>query len=157
LDHVGKTTTKITYAQRPPSDALFSTTLGLTIENGQKAYACDTRTKSCTSYAAGPLVDIGILFNGTEFVDASKAWVSAAVLVKDGVTLTFAHATHGGMASTCIMARKKGVTATWCVATSSGVLTYFHSGSDSFVITSFSTSPPASDFAVPHGYTTSQL
>lgn len=153
-DHSGSTTTDVTYAQEPPSSAYFASSGEETIATSSGTYTCSSATKTCLKLPAEPLAEIGVLFNGTEFLDAAKAWESAAALAAAGVTVTYGNSTYGGLASSCITATHAGSSATWCVATSSGVLTYWSAGSDWFEITSYSSSPPSSDFSEPSGYTT---
>lgn len=153
-DHADGTTTDVTYAQEPPASAYFASSGEETIANSSGMFSCDTKTKTCLKLPAEPLADIGVLFNGTEFLNAAKAWETAAALAAAGVTVSYSDSTYGGLASSCITATHAGSSATWCVATSSGVLTYWSAGSDWFEITNYSASPPSSDFSVPSGYAT---
>jgi hypothetical protein len=85
-------------------------------------------------------------------------WRSDLAARVTGVSLTFTSELIGGQPSTCANRSRSGETATYCV-TSSGVLAKVEtsggsSGSGtSFQLTSYSSSPPASAFAVPQGAT----
>jgi hypothetical protein len=74
-----------------------------------------------------------------------------------GASLTFTDETIAGQASTCAHWSYHGDQATYCV-TSTGVLAKVgssggSSGGQSFVLTSYTSSPPASSFAIPQGAT----
>jgi len=164
----GKAST-ITLAQSPPKQ-LFSTTdsSGSTtslINTGATTYSCTGGSGSevtCTSIggklagaALSSLVDV---YNGSTALTVFNAWRSAIVARVAGASLHFTSTTIAGQPSTCANWNRSGDTATYCV-TSTGVLAKVETSSGSsgsgtsFELTSYSTSPPASDFAVPSGAT----
>jgi hypothetical protein len=152
----GKTQT-ITFAQAPPKYLFQVGTSGLTVNDGSKTYYCAASHCLASTSSSDPLLSISTLFNGTTFADSVRAYtVTAAALAAIGVTLTFSTASHAGVASKCVHvtdSKTGSKTFTWCVAAQSGLMDYWSAGTSSFALTSFTTSPPASDFTVPAGYT----
>jgi len=117
---------------------------------------------SCTSIggkvAGAALTSLINVYNGSTALTIFNAWKSAIVARVAGVSLNFTSTTIAGQPSTCANWSRSGDTATYCV-TSAGVLAKVEtsggsSGSaTSFELTSYSSSPPASAFAVPSGAT----
>lgn len=163
----GKTST-ITFAQSPPkqlfsaSDSSGSTTS--LINTGTTTFSCTGNSSSnvtCTSIggrlAGAALTSLVNVYDGSTALTVFNAWKSAIVARVAGVSLNFTSTTIAGQPSTCADWSRSGDTATYCV-TSTGVLakveTSDSAGSGtSFELTSYSSSPPASDFAVPAGAT----
>jgi hypothetical protein len=156
----GKTQT-ITFAQSPPKYFFQVGTSGFTVNDGTTTYYCAQSHCLATSSSSNPLLSLSGLFNGTTFADSVRAYtVAAAALAAAGVSLTFSTGTYGGVSSQCVhVSDTKSATKTfvWCVASASGLMDYWSAGTSSFALTSFTTSPPASDFAVPAGYTVTTL
>jgi len=165
----GGSSSTITLAQAPPKQ-LFSATdsSGSTttlINTGTTTYSCSgggSSTVTCTSIggkvAGAALTSLINVYNGSTALTVFNAWRSAIVARVAGVSLNFTDTTIAGQPSTCANWSRSGDTATYCV-TSSGVLAKVEasggsSGSGtSFELTSYSSSPPASSFAVPAGAT----
>ena len=165
----GGSTSTITLAQSPPKQ-LFSSTdsSGSTtslVNTGTTTYSCSGASGSgvtCTSIggraAGAALTSLISVYNGSTALTVFNAWKSALVARVAGVSLTFTNTTIADQPSTCANWKRSGDTATYCV-TSTGVLAKVEtsggsSGSGtSFELTSYTTSPPASAFAVPAGAT----
>jgi hypothetical protein len=150
----GKTET-ITFAQAPPKSLFKVGTTGQIINDGTKTYVCGAGTCYASSTTADPLVSLTYLFDGQTFLDSVAAYsATAAALAAQGITLTYSTSSYAGQSSKCVTVHSSKSTTktfTWCVA-SNGIMTSWNSGKSSFTLTSFSTSPPASDFQVPSSY-----
>jgi hypothetical protein len=122
------------------------------LNDGTNSYFCGS-SQCVEEKGANPLGSILDLYNGQAFLSSVQAYESSAALKAAGVTLTFSTATYGGQASKCVNVSATSGKSEWCVGTSSGILTYWSSSGNSFTLTSFSNSPPASDFVLPAGTT----
>ncbi len=160
----------ITLAQAPPKQS-FSTTdssgsTSTLLNTGTGTYVCDSSSSApptCTSMTglggAGALSSIISVYNGTSALTAIQGWQSIAAAHLTGVSLTFTKDTIAGQAVRCANWKYQGSSTTYCV-TDSGVLAKVStsggptsSSSSGFELTSFTTSPPASDFELPAGAT----
>jgi len=155
LTQSGKTST-VTFSQSPPK-YLFKLSSGvLTINDGMHSYYCTSNKKCLQISSKSPIQAQLGLFDGTYFQSSVNAYNIAAPLLKLlHVTVSYSSATYGGQASQCMKVEytKTSTSATYCLS-STGVLTYLSAGGTTFTLTSYTTSPPASDFTVPAGYTT---
>jgi hypothetical protein len=151
------TVTKITLAHEGTKD-YFATSSTFIVATSNQTYYCTTSAMTCVKEAGmDPLAGLLGLYDGSTFVDTAKVYTDQAILEAEGVSLNFSSGTYGGVASKCVKISKNASTATWCVGTSSGILTYWLANSDSFTLTSYSSTPPAADFSVPAGYTTTSI
>jgi len=154
LTESGKTST-ITLSQTPPK-YLFKTSDGvLLLDDGTNAYYCGSDKKCLQMSGSNPLAAELSLFNGTTFQSVARGYaVASSVLSMLHVDVSFSNATYGGQSSQCmkITYTKTSTSATYCVS-STGVLTYWSAGTTTFTLTSFSSSPPSSDYVLPSGYT----
>jgi len=146
----------ITFAQEPPKSLFKVGTSGFVLNDGTKTYYCGSGScYASSSTKINPLASIIYLFNGQTFLDSVQAYsATAAALAAEGITLAFSTGTYAGQPSKCVtVTSSKGSTKTftWCVA-SNGILDSWTSSSGSFTLTSYTTSPPASDFSLPSGY-----
>jgi hypothetical protein len=146
----------ITFAQQPPKSLFKVGTTGLVLNDGTKTYVCGSgNCYASSSTSADPLASLTYLFDGQTFLDSVQAYsATAAALAAEGITLTFSTGTYAGQPSKCVtVTSSKAATKafTWCVA-SNGILASWTSSSGSFTLTSYTTSPPASDFSLPAGY-----
>jgi hypothetical protein len=165
--HGGSTST-ITLAQSPPKQ-LFSSTdsSGSTtslVNTGTTTYSCSGGsggTATCTSIggrvAGSALTGLIGIYNGSAALTVLNTWQTVVESHVSGASLTFTDETIAGQASTCAHWSYHGDQATYCV-TSTGVLAKVgssggSSGGQSFVLTSYTSSPPASSFAIPQGAT----
>jgi hypothetical protein len=150
----GKTQT-ITFAQSPPKSLFKVGTSGDIINDGTTSYYCGAGVCYASKSSSNPLVSLTGLFDGQEFLDNVQNYpATEAALAAHGLTLTYSNSSYAGQPSKCVTVHStKGSTKTftWCVATN-GIMTSWAAGSASFSLTSFTTSPPASDFQVPAGY-----
>jgi hypothetical protein len=155
----GGTTSTVTYAQSPPK-SLFKTSAGvMSINDGTNTYYC-TANKSCLKTSSSPIAAQLALFDGTSFVAAAQVYaVAQPVLSALHVEVSFNDANYAGQASKCMTVTytTNSTSAVYCVSSSTGLLTYWSVGSTSYSLTSFSTTPPDSDFMVPSDYTTVTL
>ena len=167
----GGGTQTVTLEQAPPKQ-VFSTTDGsgnvsTLLNTGTATYACSASPDSaptCTSMAAaggaGALSSLIGVYNGSAALSVIKGWQSIVAAHLTGVSLTFSNTTLAGQPVRCAKWSYQGSDATYCV-TDAGVLakvaTSGGSGSSAsssnFELTSFTTSPPASDFELPAGAT----
>ncbi len=161
----------ITLEQSPPKQS-FSTTdssgnVSTLLNTGTATYACDSSqggTPTCTSMSsaggAGALTSLIDVYNGSSALTAINGWQSLVAAHLTGVSLTFSNTTIAGQAVRCANWRYQGSSTSYCV-TGGGVLAKVEtsggssssSGNSSFELTSFTTSPPASDFDLPAGAT----
>lgn len=165
------TTQTITLEQAPPKQ-LFSTTGGSQgttelLNTGTTTYTCTSDASgatTCTSLGgtigAGALSGIIGIYNGTAALTAMSSWESIAAAHVAGASLALSSGTIAGQPVKCAKWSYQGASTNYCVTTS-GVLAKVEtsggsgtSGSGSnFVLTSFTTSVPDSDFALPQGAT----
>jgi hypothetical protein len=147
----GKTST-ITVAQSAPKYYLKFGSSEFTLYTGKTIYGC--ASNACVKYTTqSPLAasTLGI-FNGKLFQQTVKAdALVQSALTAHGITVSFSSKTVANVPSDCVTVSKSGQSFTWCVATSNGVLTSWSSNHGSFTLTSFTTSPPSSDFTLPAG------
>lgn len=152
----GGDTSTVTYSQSPPK-YLFKLSSGvLAINDGTNSYYCSAN-KTCLKTASSPIASELAMFDGTSFAAAAHVFsVAAPILSAMHVDVSFSDASYGGQASTCMTATytTNSTSATYCVATATGLLTYWSVGTTSYSLTSYSSSPPDSDFTVPSDYTT---
>jgi hypothetical protein len=167
----GAGTETVTLEQSPPKQ-VFSTTdssgsISTLLNTGTATYACSASPDSaptCTSMAAaggaGALSALIGVYNGSAALSVINGWQSIVAAHLTGVSLTFSNATVAGQPVRCAKWSYQGSDATYCV-TGAGVLAKVATsggGSSSasrsnFELTSFTTSPPASDFELPAGAT----
>jgi hypothetical protein len=149
----GATNETITYAQSPPA-SLFKSGSGTILNTGTKSYYC--AAGHCIEGSSNALGALAYLFNGKTFQETAAAYaVSSSQLADAGVTLNYSTGTYAGQPSNCVTIHvTKGTvsTAVWCVA-QNGIMDYWSAGTSEFTLTSYSSSPPSSDFTVPAGDT----
>ena len=159
-------TETITLEQAPPKQAFTTTdssgTVSTLLNTGTATYACTTdpgSTPNCTSMSsaggAGALSSLVSVYNGSTALAAIEGWQTIVAAHVAGVSLKFTNTTIAGQAVRCANWSYQGSSATYCV-TDKGVLAKVastdssgSSGSSGFELTSFTTSPPASDFELP--------
>lgn len=153
----GASNETITYAQSPPA-SLFKAGSGTILNTGTKSYYC--AAGHCIEGSTNALGDLAYLFNGKTFQETAAAYaVSSSELARAGVTLTYSSGTYAGQPSNCVTIHvTKGTTSTaiWCVA-QNGIMDYWSAGTSSFKLTTYSSSPPSSDFTVPAGDTVTTI
>jgi hypothetical protein len=143
----GKMTT-ITWAQQSPN-SLFKVDNTLILTQGPTTYFCSSATLCVKESVGTPLTALQDLYDGKIFKDSISSYTNDAALQAAGVSLTFHDATYAGVKSSCADIDVKGNTATWCVASDSGVITYWSGDGASYELTSYTATPPASDFELP--------
>ncbi len=164
----GGTSQSYTLEQAPPKQ-LFSATGGsqgttMLVNTGSATYTCFANSgagTTCTSVGSttGTNALSGILdiYNGSAELSAISSWESITAAHVVGAKLSVTNATIAGQSSTCAQWTYQGQTTTYCV-TSDGVLAKVSasgaSGNETnFVLASYTTSVPDSDFALPAGAT----
>ena len=94
---------------------------------------------------ADPLAPLTFLFDGQTFLDSVAAYAATRPRSPPrGSRSRYSDATYAGQPSKCVTVHstKGGAkTFTWCVA-SNGIMTSWTSGTATFTLTSFTTSPP---------------
>ena len=154
----GGTTQSVTLEQSPPKSKFTTGGGGFVLNDGSATYFCSS-TSSCLKESTGtnPLGGLFSLYNGSSFVSAVSAYSNSAFLAAAGVSLKYSTQTFSGISSTCLNISIHRVSGTrWCVS-NKGVLTYWSAGTSKFVLTSYSTSVPAADLALPVGATITTL
>lgn len=150
-------TQTVTVEQSPPKSA-FGTKSGDVIDTGTASYYCTTTSTPPTCLSAGttnPLASLVAVFSPETVLAGLREAESEADAHAAGYNVSFSSGTYAGQGATC--ANLSGLTGTdstvkYCV-TNSGVLAYVSATSGTFSLTSYSSSPPASDFALPAGAT----
>jgi hypothetical protein len=145
------TTETATVEQAPPKSA-FSTKGEAVIATGTGTYLC-TDAGQAVCYSAGttnPLTSLAQLFNPQTALNEVKA--AAGVIGASGSTITFSPGSYGGQSTTCANVIGKDTNEKFCW-TKQGVLAYADVAGSTLSLTSYSTSPPASDFDLPAGAT----
>jgi hypothetical protein len=144
------TATDITWAQQPP-DSLFQVSEELILTKGPTTYFCTSKTVCVKESVGSPLTALRELYDGKTFANSISSYTTDAALRARGVSLKFHNATYAGVSSHCVDITATDGTASWCVAADSGIVTYWSADGASFALTSYTTSPPASDFELPPG------
>jgi hypothetical protein len=143
------TTQTVTIEQSPPKSVL-SVKSGSVIDTGTATYYCTT-SGAVTCLSAGtsnPLSSLAALFSPETALTEFKA--AQAEAATKGFDVSFSSGSYAGQSTTCATISGTGPTVKYCV-TKQGILAYVMSSGGSFSLTSYSSSPPASDFALPAG------
>jgi hypothetical protein len=147
----------ITIEQMPPK-SVFGSTSGSVINDGTRTYFCSSSSgqEQCVSEsgAAGsnPLASITAIFSPATVLSEFQAAQSAAAAHALGYGFAFSSETYAGVPTKCVNFTHSAQTVKYCV-TDSGILAYASSAGNTFELTSYTSSPPASDFALPSGAT----
>jgi hypothetical protein len=145
----------ITFEQKPPK-TVFSTTSGSVIDTGTTTYFCSATggQAQCVSEASGanPLESITAIFNPTTLLNEFHAAQAAAATHTAGYSVALSDSTYAGLSAKCLNYSSAAQTVKYCV-TDSGILAYAQAGGGTFALTSYSSSPPDSDFSLPAGAT----
>lgn len=145
----------ITFEQKPPK-TVFSATSGSVIDNGTTTYFCSATggQSQCVSEASGanPLESITAIFSPTTLLNEFHAAQAAAAAHTAGYSVALSDSTYAGLSAKCLNYTSAAQTVKYCV-TDSGILAYAQAGGGTFELTSFSSSPPDSDFSLPAGAT----
>jgi len=154
----GTQTQTVTIAQSPPKSN-FSSSGGEVVDTGSKTYYCSTQGSAETCFNAGtsnPFVGLEDIFSSSAalgaFSEAKEGLIARAL----GVKVVESGGSYGGQASTCVTVSVKGKGGKYCV-TKQGILSYSGTAGSYFELVKYSTSPPASLFALPAGATTETL
>lgn len=148
----------ITIAQESGKSYMQVTSSG----SSEDIISTGTETCFCTGSSCfkesgtNPLAGVLDVYDGQEFLDTTEAFTAQAVLKAEGINLSFTSGTYAGQSSKCVditKTGKSGGTATWCVSTANGLLTHWSADGNSFSLSSYSSTPPASDFQLPKGAT----
>jgi hypothetical protein len=150
-------TQTVTVEQSPPKSA-FGTKSGDVIDTGTASYYCTTTSTPPTCLSAGttnPLASLVAVFSPETVLAGLREAETEADAHAAGYNVSFSSGTYAGQGATC--ANLSGLTGTdstvkYCV-TNGGVLAYVSATGGTFSLTSYSSSPPASDFALPAGAT----
>jgi hypothetical protein len=145
----------VTLEQAPPK-SLLSVKSGAVIDTGTATYFCSESgaTQCLSAGTTNPLASLTALFSPqTALTELHAAQADAAL---KGYTITFSSGSYAGQSTTCATVSGMGNSAKYCV-TKQGVLAYVKTGSTTFQLESYSSSPAASDFALPPGATVETL
>ncbi|HEY5252232.1 MAG TPA: hypothetical protein VIJ09_11235 [Acidimicrobiales bacterium] len=147
------TTQSVTVEQAPPKSA-FSTKGGDVIDTGTATYYCtDSGTSVCVNGGtSNPLAGLTQLFSPSTALTELKAVQSEAAADDTGYHISFSTESYGGESTTCANVSGTGGPVKYCV-TKQGLLAYASSSSSTLTLSSYSSSAPASDFALPAGAT----
>ncbi|HVC71586.1 MAG TPA: hypothetical protein VNC61_15130 [Acidimicrobiales bacterium] len=144
----------VTIEQSPPK-SVFSTGSGSVINTGTASYYCSNSGGQATCYNAGtsnPLASLVALYSPAAALTELKAAQAEAAIHAAGYSVSFSTQSFAGESATCANISTAGKNAKYCV-TKQGILAYAGSDASSFTLTSYSSSPPAGDFALPSGAT----
>jgi hypothetical protein len=146
----------ITIEQMPPK-SVFGSTSGSVINDGTHTYFCSSSSgqEQCVSEsgaAGNPLASITAIFSPATVLSEFQAAQSAAAAHALGYGFAFSSETYAGVPTKCVNFTHAAQTVKYCV-TDSGILAYASSAGNTFELTSYTSSPAASDFAVPSGAT----
>ncbi len=152
----------LTFEQLPPKYAFIigGATAEDIVDTGTGTYACSGPAGHAYCYsfssASDPFTALLNVITGAS-VDTELHGIQSSLAAKlHGVQVSFSNQTFAGQASNCVSGTYQGNSFKYCV-TDSGVLAYAGgSGAKSYgslSLTSYSTSPSASDFAIPAGAT----
>jgi hypothetical protein len=146
-------TETVTVEQSPPKTA-FLTKDAEIIDTGTATYYCTEsgQTICLSASATNPLASLTELFSPQTALTELRDIQAEAAAAASGYTITFSSGTYGGQSTTCANVSGKGTTEKYCV-TKQGILAYGSSPAATLSLTSYSPSPPASDFALPAGAT----
>lgn len=146
-------TQTVTVEQAPPKSA-FSTKGASVIDTGTATYYCtDSGQSVCLSAGTtNPLASLTQLFSPQTALTDLRAVQAEAAASASGYTVTFSSGSYAGQSTTCANVSGKGTTEKYCV-TKQGIFAYGSSATATLSLTSYSSSPPASDFAIPAGAT----
>jgi hypothetical protein len=145
----------ITIEQMPPK-TVFSTTSGSVINDGTHTYFCSAAggsnqcVETTSTGSPNPLGSLTNFFNPTTLLSEFHAAQAAAAAHSAGYSVAFSGSTYAGLSAKCLNYSGGGQTVKYCV-TDSGILAYAQAAGGTFELTSYSSSPPASDFALPTG------
>ncbi len=145
-------TQTVTIEQSPPK-SVFSTSGGSLIDTGTASYFC-TNSGQTTCESTGttnPLAALVAVFSPATVLAGLKSAEAQADAHAAGYSITFSSGSYAGQSTTC--ANIASTTAVKYCVTQQGVLAYVSGNGGSFSLTSYSSSPPASDFSLPAGAT----
>jgi hypothetical protein len=147
-------TQTVTVEQSPPKSA-FGTKSGDVIDTGTASYYCTTTSTPPSCLSAGttnPLAALVAVFSPETVLAGLREAETEADAHAAGYNVSFSSGSYAGESATCANLSGAGNAVKYCV-TSGGVLAYVSSNGGTFSLTSYSSSPPASDFALPAGAT----
>jgi len=144
----------ITIEQMPPK-SVFAFSSGSLIDNGTDSYLCTAAggQNDCveeSSTGPNPFASITDVFNPTNLINEFRAVEATAAAHTAGYSVAFSNSTYAGLSAKCVNYTSLGQTVKYCV-TDSGILAFAQAPGGTFQLTSYSSSPPASDFALPSG------
>ncbi len=152
----------LTFEQLPPKYAFIigGTTAEDIVNTGTGTYACSGQTghESCYAFssASDPFAGLLDIITGQSVLTTLHSVQSSLAAKLQGVNVNFLSQSFAGQPSNCVSGTYQGNSFKYCV-TDSGVLAYAGgSGAKSYgslSLSSYSTSAPASDFAIPAGAT----
>jgi hypothetical protein len=147
---------QITLEQAPPKQR-FVFGMAQAIFDGTTTYMCTTSALSapvCQKSSTNPFVSQMSLYTGTAALAAMTGWKQQIASGLTGYHLNYSTQSFAGQSAQCVTWSYRGTTAKYCV-TDSGILAYsgLSRGTthDSVQLTAYSSSAPASDFALPKG------
>jgi len=148
------TSQTLTIEQMPPK-SVFSFSSGSLIDTGTKSYLCTAAggSEQCveeSSTGPNPFAAITQIFNTTTLLNEFHAAEAAAAAHSAGYSLAFSNSTYAGLTAKCVNYTSSAQTVKYCV-TDSGILAYAQAPGGTFELTTFSSSPAASDFSLPSG------
>jgi hypothetical protein len=156
--------TMITLEQSPPKQRFVSGSSEFLFD-GNSMYICEigAHPGTCMKYPKGatnPMSAMMGIYTGSTALSAISSWRSMVSSGVMGYHVSYSTETFAGQSAQCVNWSYHGDSAKYCV-TESGVLAYAGgtgaNSSGSFELTSFSSSAPASDFALPKGATMTNM
>jgi len=153
-------TTSTVTIEQSGTKAVFSAPGGLFIDNGTTSYECSTSNgqEQCVAMSStgNPLGSLAAVFNPATALGVFQSAEAQVAAHAAGYSVNVSSATYAGQPSQCITGTGQGKTFKYCV-TDAGILAYgggtAAGAGGSFALTSYSSSAPAGDFALPAGAT----
>jgi len=149
----GSTTQMLTIEQSPPK-SVFTTKGDRVIDTGKTTYYCTTSGKATcvSSKTTNPLASLEAVFSAASVLAELQAGQAQADAHVAGYNITFTSGSYAGQSASCANLSTSAESVKYCV-TQQGIVAFVSSLSATFTLTSYSSSPPASDFALPAGAT----
>lgn len=142
----------MTFEQRPP-DLRFGAGSGYILDLAGKTYFCASTLGHAICVKSGtttsPLLGLTGLFEPSSVVAALKSLQATAATTSAGVKFSTTTKSIAGQPSTCLSVTVKARTYEYCVTKAKGILAYGGTNGEYVELTSYASSAPAGDFALP--------
>jgi hypothetical protein len=141
----------VTIEQAPPKTVLALSNERV-IDTGTATYFCSSSNQCFSEGSTNPLASLTALFSPQTALTEFRAVQASAAAHAAGYNVAISSGSYGGQSTTCANITGTGSPVKYCV-TKQGLLAYASSSGGTFSLSSYSGSPPASDFSLPAGAT----